>query len=721
MIKLFKKHQRILLIVTSGLTISSFVFFGANGVMQSSQDSDPVVACAIDGSEILRSDLLMMVHFLQEDPLLNDRFLAQDFFTTGIATMLFERHKEELSEELQGSLAKARYFRPYVHPHAEELSQEAIWKQFHPQLLSNYEKIHNLESSSEQSFDLLTQLYLQQERFSPELVRQIIGFQQQRFKQIPPDTYLQQRDLNLFGFHTIEDWVGRKFLELTAEFVINTAIVAESKGHRVSYEEALADLVFRIKEAKHASYKEAGELLVTLSERSGLGYSRAINMWQKILLFRRLFHEVGNSVFVDPLMAAHFSSYAKESMQLDLYKLPEALQLQIFSDLLKFQFYVEAVSGLTAQTVELPRLALSPAVVERKYPELVQRKFVIDLASVTEDEVGVNFALEETWEWELAEQNFNVLRKKYPEISPAVTREERFLALEELDPIQRQAVDQTARNEMVKGNKEMLFNVLQAKPLKRLELAVRSKGEEPLFGTISSQFFLSLVEKKEGLDCFTVDEKTYYRMEIRDGSGVKEILSFDDSSRDGILDPLVDRFLNEAYASVRKNDSAPFKAASGWKPFEEVKEEIGKRVYAKLLRSLGDGSNLDLAAQRRFVPYLQKVLAEIRHNPESAVLYTHSALESDPLRRQLSLVHGVEDVTRGVGFAGNKEKLFERQEGDFSEIEGERGRLFFYQVKKREKESSSEQRNLSENETLSIDARRSLMHDLLEKNCARRA
>lgn len=46
-----------------------------------------------------------------------------------------------------------------------------------------------------------------------------------------------------FGYHTLEDWFGPRYVRLVAQFILNSAKVAEQKGYKVSKEEALADLM----------------------------------------------------------------------------------------------------------------------------------------------------------------------------------------------------------------------------------------------------------------------------------------------------------------------------------------------------------------------------------------------------------------------------------------------------------------------------------------------
>ena len=59
---------------------------------------------------------------------------------------------------------------------------------------------------------------------------------------VQADPGLPRANMALFGFQSVEDWFGVKFLDLTAEFVLNAGILAEQEGYLVTVQEAHVEL-----------------------------------------------------------------------------------------------------------------------------------------------------------------------------------------------------------------------------------------------------------------------------------------------------------------------------------------------------------------------------------------------------------------------------------------------------------------------------------------------
>ena len=132
----------------------------------------------------------------------------------------------------------------------------------------------------------------------------------------------------------MSDWFGQNFVDLISFFIINTATIAEQKGYKVSYQEARFDLIKNAKEglskklktplkSDNDYYRYALALL-------GMKEKTAVNVWKKILLFRKYMQEVGGSVFLDTLCLDEITSYAHEKVKIELFELPSYLRLKNF-------------------------------------------------------------------------------------------------------------------------------------------------------------------------------------------------------------------------------------------------------------------------------------------------------------------------------------------------------------------------------------------------------
>ena len=181
-------------------------------------------------------------------------------------------------------------------------------------------------------------------------LRYVLRYQEKQYNWLQPDEKLNQIDLSLFGYHTIEDWFGPHFTRLVSEFIINAAILAEKQGYDVSKAEVLADLV-RNTQVSYQQNRDNPNLGVTspeeyLSEqlrRMNMDQARAVKVWRQVLLFRRYFHDAGATALVDPVVNKNLHQFAHENITVDLFQLPKSLQLASYDDLQKFEAYLQAV------------------------------------------------------------------------------------------------------------------------------------------------------------------------------------------------------------------------------------------------------------------------------------------------------------------------------------------------------------------------------------------
>ena len=179
------------------------------------------------------------------------------------------------------------------------------------------------------------------------------------------------------------------------------------------------------------------------------------------MLVHRLFNEVGQGIFVDPISYQQFAAFAEESATVEVYQLPDVLRLSDFRALLKLQYYIEAVSPKSKKLADLPRQFLSPEEVEKKVPQLVVSRYELEVAKATKEEIGSRLTLKETWDFEVSDAGWNKLIAEYPILGRTLgeTRAERYLALETLEPSMRLKIDRFAKaaksNNILSGSKKL--------------------------------------------------------------------------------------------------------------------------------------------------------------------------------------------------------------------------------------------------------------------------
>ena len=739
MLNFFRKYQRYFFIVIAVVIVISFTFFGTySTLVPQEEEKDSVVGAAVDGSEMHSKDLRALSLFLKngedehgrEINIFNDSVLHRDFLLSGLAQLLFEKYSEQLKGDLQERFNRAKAYRPYVHPEASFLSAEAMWNHFYPAMSQH---LIELRAAPEPSFALFCQLYLDQTHFPPELLRRILSYQRSQYPGANEDVSLDQADLALFGFHSIEDWFGPRFVELMNQFIWNASVVAEQRGYRVSREEAKADLLqngFAILQREtqktDLSFDEVARYFQFELRKLGMDERKATAAWSRVLLFRRLFQDAGGAVFLDPLVHRQFESYANEVVRVEQYQLPEELRLKDFHSLLKLQVYLDATSVKDPSTpLALPKQFLPVEEVEKRFPELVAKRFELEYSQIKKEEIALQIGLKEIWEWELAENNWKELCDQFPTIAKGgiLSREERFAELEKLETEAREKVDHFARDQMMAAHPEWMDDALEKAVKSKMTLNLKMAGGDIPFTGVSDPLELleSLERGETVLPRYSADGENFYRIWILKAAPSKEVLTFAEANREGILEALLDAKLRDAYPEVRKKNAALFRTDDEWKPFEEVRDQVGAQLFRPLLRAIerahakeGEELALQFYAKHRLTAHME----EAKSHPEAITSETNDALKD-----QWLLKKKVESVKRSNFDLQIANDLFALSAGTWSQVHyASNGDLTFFHILDKSQESGDvSERLIALQETLALDAKKRLFVELLDLFTSKKA
>ncbi len=777
MLHFFRTYQRVFFIVITITIIISFTFFGTyNAAAGSSAVPHVVIGKGIDGSEITKKDFDALCRMIGSSPLdhsqgkvpnlLNDSVVQKDLIASGTGMMLARRYFDELKPDLEMRLATIKRYRPFVHPQAPHVNIEGIWQRFHP-VLSQH--LAQLKSKSDQltmeTLAVMFQVYLDQAQFPADLVKQMMLYQLNE-KGMSGDPLVQNADFSLFGFKSLEDWFGPKFVQLAGQFIWNAALIAEKNGYWVTNEEVRADLYQNIVNGYHElapreqlSPADLEHYYLSTVFQLGGDEATALNSWRQVMLFRRLFDDVGNSVFLDPLSFQQFQTYTKERVKVDLYELPEALRLKDLRSIFRLQVYVDAVARNPAQlknNLQLPTRFATLDVLEKRAPELIEQGFEIEFTQINRQDLLRQISLKETWDWEAQEESWEQLKRRFPECSQAKVSNgsERLAVLDQLESKQRLQIDQFAREKILEVNGDrQVAALLMAEPQK-WSGGLRAKGgvfplsgvknqgeliellkQAPIQGETASATALAVQAK---LNAYPADGNWVYKIAVLKRDSKKEMVSFARALYDGTLDQMLDQRLESAYPDVRKKQAASFQQADGsWRPFTEVKEAVGKIVYADLLRSIEEGyrslkgelpgtsGNLPSAfyTQHRLLTNVDDAKQEIEQHGDDPRLVRTDAQEGETLETQWQLIKVTRIVERSENIGFSKEKMFALPEFTWSPIEvGHGGVVAFYHVLAKELPKVTVVEGLDNgHQALALDARRRLMGDLLDQMSRKKA
>jgi GcvH upstream region-like protein len=679
MLGFFRKYQRYFFLLVTIVIVISFSFFGTYNAIPGGGARDQIAFVAVDGTEVSRSELDQLVMFIgtdAEDKLLfggiwgpnflNDGVIKKDFLHSGLAEQLAGQYSGDIEQDLIARREKEKRYTLYSHPQAQFLNVTSAWNYLAPDVKISYEALKNGNKDVDQSFHDRVQLFLAEKKFPAPLLRQVILYQQQQYSWLTPDPNLERHDFSLFGYHTTEDWFGPRFLRIVGEFIINASIVAEQRGYQVSRSDALADLI----QNSETSYKQvisnpnlgvanSSEYFNEQLHRMQLDKNSAATLWKKVMLCRRMFHDAGNSVFVDPLLFQKYNEYAMETVEGDLYRLPPEFRLDNTRDLQKFQIYLNAVSRKQKSEknlLALPTEFYSVTEITKNNPELVQKRYILEVANYDKNALQIKVGLKQTWNWEVEDQNWEKLQKHFGDLGnkKAPTRDERFAVLDQLDDKTRRKVDEFAREAIVESHPEWLEQSLKDAESQTMTVSLRLKGgKSPFVGLKNNQELMKLLdqaklgEQDPALTQYTSDGQHFYRILVKDRSPDFEILTFGEAQQEGSLDAMLDKKLETYYSEIREMHPREFqKEDKSWKAFADVKIEVGDLYFSEILKAVHNqytAANTDkqspaafigdISASLRFYPYFKDFLgkANTDQNGFKSYLKPSTPIETDNL------------------------------------------------------------------------------------------
>jgi len=681
MFQFFRRYQQYIYVVITVVIIISFSFFGTYGAINqpmAAKDQSKAFT-SVDGNDISSSDLEAMTLFISSDAkdkknaagawgpnFLNDGVFVQEFLDSGLMNNFAQAFTHAAKKELIAQHQLEKNFRLYRHPDPSlrNISIEAVWERFKPELRAHYHALKNASDPlSAKAMNARINLYLSSRELPPETIKMLLLYMPQ-FQQ-HPDPSLQQQDLALFSYHNAQDWFGKRLMRLAAEFIINTAAIAKKAGYTVTAEEAWIDLTRNASESFHdnrqvlARYGIGSSALYLKQQLQlmGLDQASATKIWQQILLFRRYINDVKNAVLVPPLSVAGYQQFAKASVEGDLFRLPPSLRFYEKESLYQFQTYLEAVSKPQKNPLILPDTFLEPSIVIKTTPELVQQRYMLSVSSVSKDQLKARIPLKDTWAWELEESNWQLLQEEFPTIgiSDAKSTQDRLATLDALDSDTRTHVDQFARSKILEAHPEWIQEALDnAVPQQAIYTITESGGKEPLAGVADRKKLLKELAKAKKnetphpispLFAYSGDGSHFHRIIVIDAAEAEEVMTFSQAQQSGAIGTVLEKNLKNHYEQLKKTAPKKLKKADGdWKTFAEAREIVAEDLFSPIVKAIAADYNksnenekkshhfsANEAAALRFFHYMQEKLKLLSKSPDAAGDLTQKPSNSDAI------------------------------------------------------------------------------------------
>ncbi len=772
MLGLIRKFQRSVFILIAGVIIATFSLFGVQYSQKAPKGlkDNTVIGRGVDGSSMMKKEIDQLVRFISTDSsdiqllqkgkvpnFFNSGVVRKDLLSSGLGKVLITAYFDVLKDEVHERIQRHNSYLPYQHPSAPFIGVQALYGHLIPKQKVQLDRFLHREYGDEiEALSLLIDLYLGQSTLPEHLIRRYLQMQQNAYSWVPKDPHLDRTGLSLFQCDSLSDWFGNGFIELCAQFIHNAALISTQKGYRVTTQEAKVDLMRngydalkKEKPGETITKQEVGSLFMELLTTLDMDEKAAVDSWKKVMLFKRLFDDIGDSIFLDPHLYKTFHGFASKSAELDVYHLPSALEIKDFSSLFQFHLYLNAVSDV-GQELELPQEFKKADHIKIHYPELVENRFLVEIAEIKLSDLALNVPLKAMWSWQANEENFLKLEKKFPQLSLKKQEEDNdfLLILDGLDANLRSKIDLYSREEIAKMRKDWIQDGLNAASPVNRELNFSHSGKNSLLqDENASKYLKSLLEKaafkdsfeedrnaleaREALHTFFAQDSIYYRIHLLDRDLETTILTFEQARERGILETLALDALKKEYQQLKITGGSIFRNEDNtFKSFDEVKDRVAEQLLYPLLNNIDaycEQSKVALTLERkstldsfypfyRFYPYLQAARSDIRAKQDSSTFLTETLITNSentlpkkaPLSEQWSVKKSAQIFNNYDKNLQFNAEVFSMVEKSWSKLEQKNSwdHFYFYQLNKKLGPSGNFSREIVEgSEVLSKEAK----------------
>jgi hypothetical protein len=287
--------------------------------------------------------------------------------------------------------------------------------------------------------------------------------------------------------------------------------------------------------------------------------------------------------------------------------------------------------------------------------------------------------LKDTWEWELDEAHWKEIKNAFPSVASmwSSTRDERYFALDQLDPKERLSIDEFARSRITNEHPEWMEEELAKAQLRPMSLKIRLKGGKvPLDGISNPQTLADLLNAGD-LSSFSEDGKNYYRFVNKEKPSEKKLAPLGDVLKDPTFDEIV----------AKRNYGDLLKAI--------------EKDYIQAGRALPEETSMDFFASRRLFHFMKTQSHELAMGSGAQGLW--------PLEKK-----ELEIKRQDRGFF-DPEELFTKTVGDWSGVtvkdQGAMG--FFRLVDRKQGQVPYEDEMDRDREALIAQAKKKMVRDLL--------
>ena len=434
-------------------------------------------------------------------------------------------------------------------------------------------------------------MYQQQQILQPELIRQYLLYEE-KVSGATTDPHLINKDLQLFHAYSLDEWFGKKFVELTCQFIHHCASEAVQRGYSIQLDEVKGDLQKKSYEAlrtltggKTLSIEDFSSYYYQMIHLLGMEEEEMLLIWQKIMLFRRLLQDVTQGVVFEGSGLLDYFKYAKEKISITKYQIPKNLIFNDIWDLLQLQLYITKTSP-GENVLELPIDSLPIAEVKSRSPEFIEHIYEICITEKSMSDLFQDIPLQEMWKWQI--KNWTLLQEAFVDIRSCTSDNpgDQLHYLDEIDHDLHMRIDEFTKKQILKENPSRIEKILSDSTKENRIFTIPTYGSSTALKGFTKNAELIVFldehsEKASSVEKVDLDKEIFYRIDSISKKG-ESIVTFARAKEEGILNEFLHRELQNFY------DEGLCTERVLKKPFEEIKEIIALEKYQTLFQQLNN-------------------------------------------------------------------------------------------------------------------------------------
>ncbi len=574
MLGFLKKYQKIFFVFVALLVGVSVMLVGLLPRNLSSA-GDKTLFKAVTGKKIKRSHYEGLKALLSTNngemalygQNLGMNFFLEDAFTQNIIQpklmgLIAQKKQDELAPLWKEQHEKEKLYKSYAHPQAAHVSADSVWHKHAPQIPELLEKLQN-ETDLQKAFTLRTELFLEENQFSPFALWQFLAEKQTQYQWLQKDENMAPYSLSLFGYRSLQDWFGPKVMDYACQFILQVSSIAQKRGYQASYKEAensLAKLNEKcFQQLQFLGLKEfsdAESYFYAKLNRLGMNKVQMVSLWREILTFQNFFNEASHAALLDDLTLEDFEKYASEQVQVCTYMPPEHLRFRSPKDLAQLETYLAAL-GKPQELLSLNFELNDFKDIEKENPQLIEQRVEIDYKEVDVHQAAISVSVQAIWNWKNDPKNCQELLTRFPklQIDEKMSPSNYQACFDDLDYFTQMQLDQHIRQTLLKQDENWLANAFEKVPNKNESFYSRKSGYKlPFKGLeISSKKesflknFFNFFQEEKALDSVTFDDVHFYKISAVKGLEEPKLVRYEDLLKDKTAEKMLQQALKKEH------------------------------------------------------------------------------------------------------------------------------------------------------------------------------